>query len=130
MTPETEEQREKRANELAVAQSSRDRQDAYTQGRRDADVDQWLQAHERRFKAINGSIEKTGTALTDLTEEVRQIKSDLKERDSVNEALVAAAAGQGATKLTRWQVAGIIVMGVMASGSLLVSIIQALGHSA
>jgi CHASE3 domain sensor protein len=47
MTPETEQQREKRATDLA-----------YAQGRREADVDSHLRSHETRLNAINGSIER------------------------------------------------------------------------
>lgn len=114
---ETEEERASRAQQIA-----------YTQGRRDADVDSHLRSHEKRLNAINGSVSRTATALEQLTDEVRQIKSDLKERDTVNEALVTAATGRGAKRLTRLQSAGIIAMASIALLSLVVTIVQALGH--
>jgi phage-related minor tail protein len=63
---------------------------AYTQGRRDADVDSHLRDHENRFKAINGSIEKHAQnaqalkdSISELSEKVDGIAGTLVTRDAV-----------------------------------------------
>jgi uncharacterized protein YegJ (DUF2314 family) len=46
---------------------------AYTQGRRDADVDSHLRDHENRFKAINGSIEKHAANAQALKDSISEL---------------------------------------------------------
>lgn len=53
--PESDDQREDRARDLAIAGALRD-----------AEVDRTIASHESRLNAINGNIERLGTAMKDL----------------------------------------------------------------
>lgn len=76
---ETEEERASRARNLA-----------YTQGRRDADVDAHLRSHEKRLNAINGSIEKHArnaealkNSITELGEKVDAVAATLVTQKAI-----------------------------------------------
>jgi gamma-glutamyl:cysteine ligase YbdK (ATP-grasp superfamily) len=66
---------------------------AYTQGRRDADVDSHLRDHENRFRAINGSIEKHAEnaqalkdSISELSEKVDGVAATLATREALDAA--------------------------------------------
>jgi phage shock protein A len=82
-TPENDRQRVIRRDNLA-----------YEAGKREAQVDGTLEAHERRLNAINGSIDKTGRSVTDLatsvdslSDKLDQVTNGLNMRDAVQRAL-------------------------------------------
>jgi hypothetical protein len=109
-----------RARDLALARE---------QGAKDAEDEAAKRQTREHFLDINGSIAKTAVALDALAAEVHEIKEEQVRRDRVNTALIGAAAGQGAKKLTRLQVIGGTVMALIALASLAVAIAQSLGHA-
>lgn len=87
MPPETEQNREKRAIELAEAR-----------GRRQQVVDGRLDEHDRRFERINGSIDRaaraqeaTETRLAGVERKVDQVIAKLRTSEEVSSALAKAA---------------------------------------
>lgn len=93
---------------------------------RHKDVDNRLDHHEARLNAINGSIARGVEATVKLTRSVDTIHDNMKTRDAVNVALIEAAAGKGAKKLSRFQQTGVVVGGAVAMGSLLIAILQSI----
>jgi chromosome segregation ATPase len=75
---ETEEERARRAKQIA-----------YEQGRRDSDVDSRLRSHENRLNAINGSIERHAHQAAKLRESIEDLGDKI---DAVNQALSTKAA--------------------------------------
>lgn len=66
---------------------------AYMQGRRDADVDTKLLAHERRLNAVNGSIEKHAQNAAKLEKTIERTREALEAKiDSLIAAQSARAA--------------------------------------
>jgi chromosome segregation ATPase len=77
--PESEQQREDRAKQLA-----------YQQGRRDSDVDARILSHERRLNAINGSIERHANeaaalknSIVQLADKIDEVMAELKTKKAV-----------------------------------------------
>jgi hypothetical protein len=126
--PEAERLAVQRTDDLASI-TERELKRARALGRKDAEDAQFRSETKEHFGVINGSIAKTADAVEALAKEVQEIKNDLRGRDRVNEALVAAAAGHGARKLTRLQTLGILCGALAALGALAVAVLQALGHS-
>lgn len=127
---------EARARALASQRIEDIERVAYARGKAAAELEATLKGlragwtqHETRLTQINGSIEKSGRESAQLREEVQKIGTEQRRRDAVNEALIAAGVASGAKKLARWQQMGIAVMALLAAGTLILALVQSLGHA-
>ena len=111
---------------------------AYERGRKEADIAAHTREQDDHLKRINGSIDRTGTALGELSDHVETLEgkvdgiiAEQARRDTVNAALAQAGKRQVAKRLSRIQVTGLIFMALVAACSLSVAILQAInaaGH--
>jgi uncharacterized protein (DUF885 family) len=62
---------------------------AYTQGRRDADVDSHLRSHENRLNAVNGSIVENARIVAQLQDSIQTTGDSLEKKiDAIAATLV------------------------------------------
>jgi hypothetical protein len=126
--PEAERLAAQRTDDLSAI-TERELKRARALGKKDAEDEQFRDGTVKHFAEINGHINGFRSDLQVLAGEVHDIKDELASRDRVNVALVHAAETQGATRLTRFQKVGVVLMALFSLGSLLVAILEAIGHA-
>lgn len=103
--PESDEQREEKAQALA-----------YARGRREQEVDSRLNSHEARLTAINGSIRRSAEAQEDTNRELQKLSSSIEITMRVSEALGKAAVSRREFWLGVAAVIAILVGAIISSG--------------
>jgi hypothetical protein len=121
-------EREQRAAALALQRTADLEKGAYDRGVAAAELasrldrtDDRLGRAERHLEQINGSQAETVGQLSDIKQQLRDIARDVAGEEN-------RSAKSSARRFTRLQSAGILLMAAFAFCSLLVLVIQALGH--
>jgi hypothetical protein len=111
LSAETNGERESRAEELA-----------YRRGRREQEVDSRFEAGDKRFAAINGSIERSALAQEETNRElggVKQALADVVRKLDTGEAVSAALAKATVSRREFWL--GVAAVVATLAGALIAS---------
>lgn len=128
MVPETDQEREAKATDLASHQADRAVERAYKRGRREQEVDGRLDDHDRHFKALNGSIERSARAQEATNRELAGVKQgvlDVKGKIETGETVASALAKTAASRRDLWLAVGAIAAIILAA---VLSALLSTGH--